>query len=161
MTSSSAALTPLVGRRTVISDLFGALDVADDQLLRFDDGLPGFTGCKRWILIEGEKPGTAWLQSVELGAIAFLLIDPFVFFDGFSVDIAPSEVRRLEADDATQLAVFAIVTFPATRTEVATANLQGPVVINAPRRRAAQIVLSDGSWGVRQPLLLPSLAVRG
>ncbi|MHB1310472.1 MAG: flagellar assembly protein FliW [Gemmatimonadaceae bacterium] len=144
----------------VRSELFGPLQVTDDQVLQFKDGIVGFAECTQWILIAGERPGTAWLQSIDVAALAFLLIDPFIFFDGFSVDISPLDVRRLRAIDATQLAVFAIVTFPAARTDVSTANLQGPIVINTTQRCGAQIVLGDGPWEVRHPFQLLSPAAR-
>ena len=142
------------GRVTVGSDLLGTLHVTDSQVLLFANGIAGFPDCTRWILIDGERPGTAWLQSADMCSLAFLLVDPFLFFDGFSVDLSPHDARRVWADDASQLAVFAIVTFPASTTDPATANLQGPIVINVARRRAAQIVLNDGPWGVRQPIQL-------
>ncbi|MBA3904792.1 MAG: hypothetical protein C0522_14155, partial [Rhodocyclaceae bacterium] len=141
---------------TVTSDLLGTLHVAEDQVIVFEAGIAGFRQCTRWILIDGERQGTAWLQSVDQGPLAFLLVDPFSFFDGYSVNLSPHDARRVQAENAAQLAVFAIVTIPARRTDVPTANLQGPIVINVARRRAAQIVLSDGPWGVRQPFqLLP------
>ncbi len=146
------------GSVPVRSDLFGTLHVTNEQVLVFETGIAGFADCTRWILIDGERPGTAWLQSANIGSLAFLLVDPFLFFDGYSVNLSPHDARRVRADDATQLAVFAIVTIPARSTESATANLQGPIVINVARRRAAQIVLSDGPWGVRQPFQLLPLA---
>jgi flagellar assembly factor FliW len=149
-----------VAPMTVASDLLGSLHVTEDQVLHFEDGLAGFTQFTRWILIDGERPGTAWLQSIEASTLAFLLIDPFVFFDGYSVDLSPYDVRRVCAKDATQLAVFAIVTFPTTHADAPTANLLGPIVINVTQRVAAQIVLGDGMWGVREAFQLPALAER-
>lgn len=145
----------------VSSDLFGALRVTEEQVLFFEHGIAGFADCTRWILVDGTRPGTAWLQSADVSTLAFLLVDPFVFFDGFSVELSPLDIRRLRADDATQLAVFAIVTFPASRGTPATANLQGPIVINVAKRRAAQIVLGDGPWSVRQPFQLFPAATAG
>lgn len=154
-TSIPATLSMPLGV-TVSSDLLGPLHVADDQIIVFEAGIAGFRQCTRWILIDGERSGTAWLQSVDQGSLAFLLVDPFLFFDGYSVDLSPTDARRVQAEDAAQLAVFAIVTITAKSSDVATANLQGPIVINVARRRAAQLVLSDGPWGVRQPFhLLP------
>jgi flagellar assembly factor FliW len=158
-TATPTGISPVLAmspRLTVPSDLLGPLDVTEDQIIVFEAGIAGFRQCTQWILIDGERPGTAWLQSADQGSLAFLLVDPFLFFDGYSVDLSPHDARQLQAENAAQLAVFAIVTIPAKSTDVATANLQGPIVINVARRRAAQIVLNDGPWGVRQPFhLLP------
>jgi len=141
----------------VRTDLFGPLHLADEQIVHFDDGVPGFAQCKRWVLIDGAKGGTAWLQSADNPALAFLLVDPFVVFEGFTADVGPHEVRRLGAIDPSQLAVFSIVTLPQKGQDDATANLQAPVVINVRSRKGAQVLLGDGPWQVRQPLSLSSL----
>ncbi|MCX5767543.1 MAG: flagellar assembly protein FliW [Gemmatimonadetes bacterium] len=152
MTASSIAVPVAGARRTIASELFGPVDVAEEHILEFREGILGFPACHSWILIDGAKPGTAWLQSVDHSTLAFLLADPFVFFEGFTTELSPSELFRLDARDASQLAVFVIVTLPASRTEQATANLQGPLIINVHASRGAQVVLGETAWSVRQPI---------
>ena len=48
--------------------------------LDFREGILGFSLCKRWLLIEGKKPGTAWLKSEDHDRLAFMLIDDFLKF---------------------------------------------------------------------------------
>ncbi|MFI5309589.1 MAG: flagellar assembly protein FliW [Gemmatimonadales bacterium] len=152
MPASSAAVARVMSRRIVPTKLFGSLDVGDDQIIVLPEGMFGFPSCREWVLIDGARPGTAWLQSAENAALAFLLVDPFVLFDGFSADLATTDLRRLRADDPSQIAVFAIVTLPAGRGGEATANLQGPVVINVHERLGAQVVVESSRWAVRQAL---------
>jgi flagellar assembly factor FliW len=132
--------------------LFGQIDIQEEQLLEFREGLLGFSLCKRWLLIGGKKPGTAWLQSADHGALAFMLIDPFVAFDGYTAHLGQPEIEQLDASDPSHIAVFAIVTLPSSEAPELTANLRGPVVINVRARLGAQIVASEGPWSVRQPL---------
>ncbi len=152
MTASSLAVPAAGPRRTIATELFGALDVAEEHLITFQEGILGFPACHTWVLIDGAKLGTAWLQSAEHSTLVFLLADPFVFFEGFAAELSPTELLHLEARDASQLALFAIVTLPASRADQATANLQGPVVINVHSGRGAQVVLGDTAWSVRQPI---------
>lgn len=133
------------------TELFGTLHVDDSQLVHFDEGLLGFPAFRRWILLEGARRGTAWLQSAEHRSLAFLVVEPFVVFDEFTLDISDADVARLGASHAEQLTPFALVTLPRPG-ETATANLQGPLLINLESRRAAQIIISESAWGVRQPL---------
>ncbi len=126
--------------------------------LDFRDGLLGFSLCKRWLLLEGKKPGTAWLQSADHRGLAFMLIDPFLTFDGFTAHLGPAEIAQLDAHDPSQIAVFAIVTPPSTDAPEPTANLRGPVVINVASRLGAQVVASEGTWSVRQPLPTAAIA---
>lgn len=152
MTLSLMSATEPSTRRAVLTKLFGPVGYSEHQVVSFAKGLLGFPSCHQWLLMDGTKPGTAWLQSAEHGALAFLLVDPFMAFEGFTADLAPADVKRLDARDPADLAVFAIVTLPAGRSDEATANLQGPVVINVQARRGAQIVLNEGRWDLRQPL---------
>jgi flagellar assembly factor FliW len=157
MTMTSTAM-PASPRRTIATELFGTLDVAGQQVLEFAEGILGFPACKQWVLIDGSKPGTAWLQSLDHGPLAFLLIDPFQHFEGFSADLGAEDTRRIDAADASKVVLFAIVTLPASKQEQATANLQGPIVINVEARRGAQLVLSDSRWSIRQPFAMEKLA---
>ena len=157
MTPAMAVVAPACAPRTVVTHLFGNIDVQEDQVLDFRDGLLGFSLCKRWLLITGKKPGTAWLQSAEHGSLAFMLIDPFLTFDGYTAHLGPTEIAQLDAQDPAQIAVFAIVTLPSSDVPETTANLRGPVVINVRARLGAQVVSSEGTWSVRQPL--PSAAL--
>lgn len=157
MTALGSAARLMNSVRVFATALFGQMEVRYDQILTFSEGLCGFANCRDWILIEGKKPGTAWLQSAEYSDLAFLLVDPFVMFDDFSVDLAAHDLARIGATEASEVAVFGIVTLPAAQGDDATVNLQGPVVVNVRARTGVQIVLGDGRWGMRQPLRLDAL----
>lgn len=154
MTAPSLAMPadPTGARRSIPTELFGPLELADQQILEFPSGIFGFPACHHWTLIEGARRGTAWLQSVDHSALAFLLVDPFVYFDGFTAELSPTELRSLDAQDPGQIAVFAIVTLPRRREDTPTANLQGPLVINVVARRGTQVILGETAWGVQQDL---------
>lgn len=144
-------------RRSLRSDLFGPINIGDDDLIEFRDGLLGFPECRSWALLRGSKSGTAWLQSADHSALVFLLVDPFVYFDGYTTELSESELRRIGAKDASELGVFAIVTLPIPGQETCTANLQGPVVMNLVARRGTQVVFGEGPFGVRAPIELAAL----
>jgi flagellar assembly factor FliW len=143
--------------RTLRSELFGTLEITDNDLIEFADGLLGFPECRTWALLRGTKDGSAWLQSAEHSYLVFLLVDPFVFFEGYTADLSDAELRRLHAKDAAEIAVFAIVTLPDPGDETCTANLQGPVVVNVAARRGIQVVFGEGPFGVRAPIPLDAL----
>jgi flagellar assembly factor FliW len=153
-----AVVAPACEPSTVVTRLFGTINVQEEQLLDFRDGLFGFSLCRRWLLIEGKKPGTAWLQSADHGALAFMLIDPFMAYEGYTAHLGATEIQQLEAEDPSQIAVFAIVTLPSSDAPEPTANLRGPVVINVRARLGVQLVAGEGTWGVRQPLPSAALA---
>jgi len=54
-----------------------------DKAINFPKGIPGFEKLRRFILlpVEGTEQ-MQWLQSLEDHAIALLVIDPFIYFNG-------------------------------------------------------------------------------
>lgn len=131
------------------SRLLGSLTVTDEEVYSFPLGLFGFPECRSFAMVRAERDGFYWLQSVDLEALAFILVDPFVYFDGYSVDVPTPDLRDLEIADAAELAIFAIVTLPRTPAESPTANLHGPLAFNMRLRRGKQLALQDEEYGVR------------
>ncbi len=157
MTLPSPVELAMPARRVVRSELFGALELSDSDIIEFSDGLLGFPECRSWALLPGTKTGTAWLQSADHAALVFLLVDPFIFVDGYSAELSDGEFRRLQAKDASEIAVFSIVTLPPPGHPTCTANLQGPIVLNFNARRGLQVVLGEGPFGVRTPIPMSAL----
>lgn len=137
----------------VVSDLLGTLTVEPSTVVTFPKGLLGFPECRAFILLPSEREHVYWLQSTDYAALAFLMIDPFVFFEGYTVDLAATELARTAAtaDDVT---VLAIVTLPQNRADSPTANLQGPVVISTRTGEGWQIVIADGRHGIKEKFQL-------
>ena len=153
MSNAALALAP-EPHVTVHSNLLGPLSVDPSQFITFPTGIYGFPQCRTFVLLKAQLEGTFWLQSVEYGTLAFLLVDPFHFFDGYHVDLSPADLARLGSSDPTGIAVLAITTLPRRRDEPCTANLQGPILIDMQGRRGQQAVFADGPYGTREPLTL-------
>lgn len=136
---------------TLQSDLLGTLDISPDELVEFPAGLYGFPECRHFVLVKTDREGFYWLQSADHSALVFLLVDPFLHFPGYSVDLAPAELLELAATEPTDVAVFAIVTLPGGREEEPTANLQGPLALNLRQGVAKQLAISESEYGVRCP----------
>ncbi|MDQ6827245.1 MAG: flagellar assembly protein FliW [Gemmatimonadota bacterium] len=142
----------------VHSDLLGPISVSAGEIIIFPAGLFGFPECRSFVLVATARDGMFWLQSAEYGTLAFLVVDPFLFFADYSVDLAPIELAKLEAKDATDIAVLTIVTLPRSRDDIATANLQGPIAFNLGSRLAKQIAIPDSDFGVQCPIDLSMTA---
>ena len=142
---------------TVDSHVFGPVRIPEDEALFFPDGILGFPECRRYVLLDAGLSGVYWLQSLDHGALVFLLIDPFIFVEEYSVNIGETELTSLAPADSSELAVLAIVTLPDERGQHATANLQGPIAFNPHRRIGRQVIISDSAYGVRCPVELPPI----
>lgn len=139
---------------------FGTLEIADDEIVTFDDGLPGFRGRRTMVLLGGgELPGAQpgdghhtlfWLQDVADPELAFMTIVPWSAYPDYDIDIDPGEVDGAAADD---LCVLSIVTVRREDGGVRlTSNLLAPVIIDTASKRGRQIILQNQDWPVQAPL---------
>jgi flagellar assembly factor FliW len=134
---------------TFTSHILGEVEISEEQLLVMPDGLLGFPTCTRFALLPTGRDGYLWLHSVEEPTVAFLIVDPFVYFDGYAVDLSGSMLQRLDASGPSEINVFAIVTLPSGDAH-ATANLQGPLVFNVATRHGMQAVIQESQYGTRE-----------
>ncbi|HUE96697.1 MAG TPA: flagellar assembly protein FliW [Longimicrobiaceae bacterium] len=152
MTLSTALAIDLDLQPMIISsELLGPLEAQAEELFHFPQGLFGFPDCEQFVLVGAERPGLYWLQSLDLSALTFLAVDPFLYFDGYSVDLPNFELRELDVAAPDDVLVLAIVTLPPSRSKPPTANLQGPLALNVRSRMAKQIVLQGDEHGTRCP----------
>jgi len=141
----------------ITSDLLGPLTIEPDAVLTFPEGLLGFPECRSFVLLPSEREHVYWLQSIEYTALAFLMVDPFVFFEGYTVDLSNTDVAvstETERIAPNELTVLAIVTLPADRGGKPTANLQGPVVFDMRAQQGRQVVIPESRYGIRESFVL-------
>ncbi len=132
----------------IASRLFGPLTVPRSDTIVMPEGMLGFAGERRFIMLPAAPDGIFWLQSIDEGGLVFLLVDPFIYFPGYVVDVP--EIP--EPGPGEEVAVLTIVTLPRGDEDRCTANLQGPLVIHYPTRIARQVVLADSRYHTKHPL---------
>jgi len=148
----SIAVTPAPTTHSLTAEADADQSPIGPIRIEFADGLIGLPEQRAFLLSRAAAPGTFWLESAEYERLAFLLVDPFPFFDGYSVELDSAQLRDVLADDPSDIAVLAIVTLPPEPDGVCTANLQAPLAINLRTGRARQIVLAHTDFGTRCPL---------
>ncbi len=132
---------------------FGQLEIEEGRIISFDEGLPGFEGLRKFVLIERDEQSTfMWLQSVEDRRLAFVVIVPAEFFAGYHLELTEEDRRSLELRRPEEAAVFAIVVVPDDPREM-TANLKAPIVVNVETKRARQVIVNTKGYGLRHKLL--------
>lgn len=143
------------------STRFGQLDIPDDVVLQFPDGLPGFPDETKFAMIPYDKnvDTFAYLQSVTDPDLTLLLVNPFTFFRHYSFEIDDAWAKQFGfTGDPEQLSVYTIVTVPDKMAEMTT-NLMSPIMINWQTRKAEQIILLQSPYGAKTKLFphgLPS-----
>jgi flagellar assembly factor FliW len=130
---------------------FGAVDVDEERIIHFPAGLLGFSSYRRYALLQPDDQGIFfWLQSIEAPDLAFVVTDPALWIADFQAQIRREQMEDLALGDLADAQVLVIVN---KREGTLTANLQGPLVINARNCRAMQLVLAEKRWTTRHTLM--------
>ena len=135
--------------QTLKSTRFGDVEISDDALVEFPNGLIGLRGT-RYALVPHDATGTfLWLHSMEDPDLALPVTKPWTFFPGYEVELSDSEAERIGVTDPAQAEV--LVTVRATgEAKDFSANLRAP--INMSGGRAFQVINEAEEAPVRAPL---------
>ncbi|HOP06911.1 MAG TPA: flagellar assembly protein FliW [candidate division Zixibacteria bacterium] len=132
---------------------FGQLDIPEDKLIAMKRPILGFEHLTGFCLIEREELSPfLWLHSTENEGVAFVVVNPAVFYPDYRIEVNPNEIAELEIDDVRAVETYVIVTL-ADRMENITANLQGPILINTENGFAKQLVLVNSRYEVKHSLV--------
>ncbi len=113
-------------------------------MLTFTSGIIGFPSATRYVVLDHDREVPfKWLQSVDQGELAFVIMDPTLFKPDYRVTVEPDELEELGMSEGDELITFVILTIPSSDPHRITANLQGPVVVNRRTRLAKQLILRE------------------
>ena len=152
--NSFAELEAPVARITVSTTRFGIIEVEEDLIITLPEGIIGFDQCKRFVIVQHDDLSMfRWLQSLDIAAIAFPIIDPNEFREVYTPIVSDADVRMLGLTAEMRPLLFAIVTIPAGNPRGMTANLLGPIVVNPETRSGKQIIVPDQGYSTRHVIL--------
>ena len=139
----------------VKSILLGEMDVEEQHIINFPQGIPAFESEHEFVLIELEAGGPFYyLQAVRNEELCLLLADPFTFFPQYEIDIPDEELAKIRIGaDKVGLALYAVLTVPEDF-KLTTANLLAPIVINHSSRVAIQFISVNTKYTTRH-LIFP------
>ncbi len=132
---------------------FGEVEISPSEIITLPEGLLGFNHIHRYVLLKDpEQAPFLWFQSLDDPDLAFVVVDPFIFFPGYEIQVKPMELATIQLDDLTKATVLTIVTIPPDPMNL-TANLRGPLVINSEKNIGKQLVLIDDRYHTKHFLL--------
>ncbi|MBC8015443.1 MAG: flagellar assembly protein FliW [Sporomusaceae bacterium] len=134
------------------STRFGELEILEEMIIEFSQGLPGFSTEKSFAFLpyQLESP-FAFLQSVNEPNLTFMVVEPFTFFKDyvFEIDDEIAKGAGISNDNIPQ--IFNIVSVR-DKVEEMTANLLAPIIINWRDRKGMQLILEKTSYTIRHRL---------
>ena len=130
---------------------FGQIEVDEQRLIIFSEGLLGFADYRQYALLQINDEGNFfWLQSVEQPELAFVVCDPLLFVPDYQVPAKTDDFKKIDLESMDNAQVMIIIN-KVGRT--LTGNLQGPLVLNALSLKGQQLVLSEKKYSTRHPLI--------
>jgi flagellar assembly factor FliW len=131
---------------------FGDLDVNNQDVITFKEGILGFDNLKRFFIVDpNDQTLILWLQSIDDEKVAFPMIEPKIFKPDFIVSLLPAEMLSLNLESINDASIYTVLTIPSNVTDMS-ANLKAPIVINSKMNTARQIVLQNSKLEVRYPM---------
>ena len=132
---------------------FGELEIEEQDVVRFADGIPAFEDEHEFVVLPYEE-GTPYmfLQSMATPELAFLMTDPFVFFSDYSFELDDENMDKLEIKTMDDVLVCTLISIPRSGVADMTTNLLAPVVINRHTMQAKQIVLEKTQYTTKHRL---------
>jgi len=144
----------------IATNRFGTLEISEDEIILFKEGLLGFEDYHKYIVLNAEDGSPfRWLQSVEDGNLAFVIIEPLSFMFEYDIEIPDDDQEALSLERAEDVVIYAIVSIPENPQDM-TANLQGPIIINKKTRVGRQSISLNPEWHVRHKILDELASVR-
>jgi flagellar assembly factor FliW len=128
---------------------------AEQQIVRFSTGLPGFETCRSFVLFSAEAAPFQWLSAVDGAAASFLVVDPRRIVADFQHRVSGPELERLGAASDAGLLWLAIVLIETDGS--ITVNVGAPIVINPAAMTGMQLLPQDGLQPLRH-VLVPAAA---
>lgn len=136
-----------------LTSRFGQIAFEEEDILFLPKGILGFSQLSKYVIIEkGEYDPFKWLQSVEDPEVAFVIIDPTLFFPNYKLEVNEKELEELNFQQMKELITYVIVTVPGDSSQMS-ADLLGPVVINSKKRIAKQVVMPNSPYTIKHYLL--------
>ena len=91
------------------STRFGTIEIRDDAVITFPDGLIGLPGTRWALLAQSESAAFYWLHSIDDPAIALPVTNPWLFFSDYEVSVPDEDAGLLNLASADQADIFCVV----------------------------------------------------
>ena len=133
--------------------LFGTIDIPEEKLIHFPEGIVGFPFMKTFALIhdaDNEDSAIMWLQSMEETEFAMPVLEPTRVLDAYNPTVDDEHLAPLGELSDDQTYVLVTITVP-PQIEKMSVNLKAPIVINMANNHAVQIIVED-DFKVKHPI---------
>jgi len=128
---------------------FGKVNIDEDKIIEFPDGLPGFKEENEFVLLPLDEDSLfVIMQSVNTPELAFITIEPRNIIKDYEFVISEKTEELLQIEGIEDIILLNIVNIK-DKVEDMTINLAAPLVININKNLGKQIILDDSKYPVK------------
>lgn len=131
---------------------FGTIDIEDDKIINFPNGIIGFENLKNFALIydseREERSKISWLQSMDEPLMVLPVINPLDLMEKYTPTIEDELMKNIGDPADADLLIFVTLSIPSDLT-LMTANLKAPFIINTVDRKAMQVIVENQEYPVK------------
>jgi flagellar assembly factor FliW len=130
---------------------FDEVEINEEDIITFQNGLPGFLEEKQFVLMNLEDTVFQVLQSVTTEGLAFIVVNPFQFKADYSFVLDDQVVEQLQIESNEDVTILSIVTLKESLKQ-STVNLKAPLVINAKRKEGKQYIIQKTDYTTKESI---------
>jgi len=132
---------------------FGEVDIEDEKILTFDNGIMGFEDMKRWTLIydieKGSEGPISWFQSLDMAELALPVINPYTVTAVYEPVVEDELLKPLGEFKDEELVTLLTITIPSEDPSKTTANFRAPMLINPVNRKGIQVIVNNEDYPIK------------
>ena len=132
---------------------FGEVDIEEEKILTFDNGIMGFEDMKRWTIIydidKGSDGSISWFQSLDLAELALPVISPYSVTAKYEPIVEDELLKPLGEFKDEELVTLLTITIPSEDPSKTTANFKAPLLINPNNRKGIQIIVNNEDYPIK------------
>ncbi len=130
---------------------FGEVDIAEDKIITFENGLFGFEEYKKYTVlydVECKEESISWLQSIDEPTLALPVVSPLLVKPDYNPVVEDTLLESLGTVSDENMAIFFVMTVPSDLT-LMSVNLKAPLLINADSKKGIQIIVENQDYPVK------------
>ncbi len=134
--------------------VFGEIEIIEEKIIHFPSGIIGFPELTDFALVHDEEKGIGaihWLQSIQEPGFAMPVMDPLLVKPDYNPEVDDELLKPIGDLEPEELLVMVTVTVPGDIKQMSV-NLKGPIIVNASKRKACQVIVDGGGYAVKFPV---------
>lgn len=131
---------------------FGEVDLDDEKIIEFENGIMGFEDCKRFTILfdneAEERSPISWLQSIDDPMVALPVVSPITVMAGYNPVVEDEYLEPLGKLNDENLVILLSIRVPQNIRDI-TVNLKAPFIINSDTKKGCQLIAENKDYDIQ------------